>query len=122
MGAVRAAAYRRQGEILMERDERLAKLLRQWQVAHDGGREVPLEALCRDCPELLEPLRQKIEQLQKIDALFPPASGSTALQTPDPQSLPSASPGRQLGKFQILASLGTGAFGAVYLARDTELD
>ncbi len=56
------------------------------------------------------------------DELFCPACGNAALPMPDPLSLSSAAPGRQLGKFQVVAALGVGAFGVVWLARDTELD
>src|SRR5262249_52537006 len=40
----------------------------------------------------------------------------------DARSTRSADPSRPLGKFQLLERVGVGAFGAVWKARDTELD
>src|SRR5262249_40413893 len=49
-----------------------------------------------------------------------PTCGS-GLQRPDTLRTSIPLTGRQLGKFQLLETLGVGAFGVVWLARDTEL-
>jgi hypothetical protein len=42
----------------------LDDLVDTWQLAADDGVPVSIESLCEDCPELLEPLRLRIEQIK----------------------------------------------------------
>ena len=51
----------------MDQDERLDELLLQWQELEAAGKGVSVEVLCRECPELAEPLQRKIEVLRQFN-------------------------------------------------------
>ncbi len=65
------------------------------------------EELCRDAPELLEPLRECIREYQRLDRILAPAEGLT--------------PGRNLLHYRIARRIGAGGMGEVYLAEDRKL-
>src|SRR5262249_26368126 len=50
---------------------RLRVLVRRWEEQNEQGATLPLEELCRDDPDLLEPLRDEIEALRGLPR--PPA-------------------------------------------------
>src|SRR5947209_17142573 len=51
----------------MALDPRLKQLLESWEDARDAGRPPTPEEHCRDAPELLEPFRKLLRQLDQID-------------------------------------------------------
>src|SRR5262245_29890371 len=51
-----------------------------------------------------------------------PACGSTFLVEPEPSTAAESAAGRKLGRFELVAAVGHGAFGTVYKARDPQLD
>ncbi len=65
------------------------------------------EELCRDAPQLLTPLRACIEEYEHLERVLAP-----------PQTL---APGQFLLHYRIVAKIGEGGMGEVYLAEDRKL-
>jgi WD40 repeat protein/tRNA A-37 threonylcarbamoyl transferase component Bud32 len=70
------------------------------------------------CPRCHSPIHLLDDQ---SDEVLCPGCGSS-FRVRDARHTTTASTGRPLGKFQLLERVGLGAFGAVWRARDTELD
>ncbi|HVK12807.1 MAG TPA: hypothetical protein VM597_28910, partial [Gemmataceae bacterium] len=54
----------------MPSETRLDDLLRRWEDGQRRGNPVAPEDLCRDCPELLDPLRLAIAQLRHVNQVM----------------------------------------------------
>ncbi len=119
---------------------RLDELLLDWQERRQQGQRALPQHLRADCPELLDPLRQRIRDLESAEAFLGVGGGDTPCaddlrshaDTPpaldegeDVRALlaPPQGPGEmgRLGPYAVLGVLGAGGMGLVLRARDPVL-
>ena len=53
-----------------ELNDRLSELALLWEERRSRGESVVVEELCRDAPDLLMPLRERIAKLERMNALL----------------------------------------------------
>jgi serine/threonine-protein kinase len=101
----------------MTNSDRLLDLLVQWEEQRAEGRPVTPEQLCPDDPALQEALRQRISKRERWRGLW-----QSLEKTASPAGAAPAPGTPHLGGFDILDTIGRGAMGVVYKARQIELD
>ena len=72
----------------MAEEKNLPELILRWQELREQGQSVTPEGLCADCPELLTPLKKRLDALAAMEGflgLGPSAAGSCG--TPEPLSV-----------------------------------
>jgi len=98
--------------------DRIAELLLQWEEAWESGREVSVDCLCKDCPDLIGVLEKRIKALKATAwVIFQDSSGSEQINHVASDHVPRLIQGR----YRIDAFVGQGGYGQVYKAYDEKL-
>ncbi len=101
-------------------DNILEEALKKFVDAYLGGEQPDIDELVEQYPECEDLLRQRIQDLHKINNLFDSlvqANESDFEDTGSGENLV----GQKIGSFEITEMIGRGGMGVVYLARDTKL-
>ncbi|MBY0522816.1 MAG: protein kinase [Gemmataceae bacterium] len=91
-------------------DDRLWDALARWEEAFQQGRDLPAEELCRDCPEIIDQLKDRIWALKRTAWMTKPTADEVA---PEPQDTSDPTP-KALGDYDLLERIGVGGMGQVF--------
>jgi WD40 repeat protein len=121
----------------MPSQPQVSELLLRWDERRQQGQPISAEELCRDCPELLAEVQERIHALEEVERLATVASANTPPASADPHvtqeepflalSRRLLAPAQQpdelgrLGPYRVLKVLGAGGMGVVFQAEDPQL-
>jgi serine/threonine protein kinase len=105
----------------MSFDPRLSDLLLAWEDAVACGLELPAAELCRDCPDLVPHVEERIRALRALTPVLNLAPFEDDATDPQPAPAPLPEVGYIPG-FVLQDELGRGGSGVVYKAKQTALD
>src|SRR5262245_10892438 len=103
----------------MSADDQVSELLLRWEELRDGGKPSSPEDLCKDSPELLGQLQDRIRVLEAMDSVLKTVEDKVAdtatwgeaplaQLVPSPGVLPGGKPAPSIPGYEILGELGRG--------------
>ncbi|MBY0523630.1 MAG: protein kinase [Gemmataceae bacterium] len=94
-----------------QNDDRLWDALARWEELYQQGQDTSAEELCRDCPELVDMLKDRIWALKRTAWLTKKADD----EGPPPEVAGDQTP-KRLGEYELLERIGVGGGGQVFKA------
>ena len=95
-------------------DDKITERLLRWEESLEHGKEIPIEELCRDCPELIDVVKEKINALNDMAWVTKDSDLPGIIDDDIPKTL--------AGRYQLIERIGVGGYGQVWKAFDPELE